>query len=74
MNEWWAYKHINGSIQVKRLWDEKDMYDATQSEFVVKIYKPFLATNRSDALAYIQLKINQNEEAQKHISINYYKG
>ena len=60
MNEWWAYLHTNGTIQVKRfLGSVADIVeDCLESPFVVKFTTPFPAKDREDAerLAKIKLK------------------
>ena len=39
--KWWGYLHINGSIQVKPLLSESDVYDAYESPFVERVFHPF---------------------------------
>lgn len=36
--EWWWYLHINGSIQVKRFYDKRDLDEARESPFVERVY------------------------------------
>lgn len=50
MNMWWAYLHTNGSVQVKRFFDQRDITETKESSFVTKIVGPFAATNRDNAL------------------------
>lgn len=50
MNKWWGYLHINGSIQVKRYFDQRDTDEAEESPFVDKVVYPFDAVDRQDAL------------------------
>ena len=50
MNKWWAYLHENGTIQVKRFFDEMDLVEAINSPFVHAITRVFEATDREDAL------------------------
>ena len=47
---WWGYLHINGSIQVKRFFDQLDIDDAEKSPFVEKITSVFEASNRDEAI------------------------
>lgn len=47
--EWWAYLHTNGTVQVKRMFDHNDIYEAQQSPFVEKAIL-LSATNRVDAV------------------------
>jgi hypothetical protein len=60
MNKWWGYKHIDGSIQVKRYFDERDVQDAMESDFVVSIVHPFDAIDRSEAHRIATLKETRN--------------
>lgn len=50
MNKWWGYLHINGKIQVKRYFDQRDIDEARESEFVTAVTWAFDAINREDAL------------------------
>lgn len=56
--KWWAYLHTNGSIQVKRFFDRRDLQDASDSPFVRSYTQPFDAKDRDDAIrqAMEQLK------------------
>lgn len=54
---WWGYLHINGKVQVKRYWDERDLKDARESPFVKELIEPFSANDRADALEKIINKI-----------------
>jgi hypothetical protein len=51
MNKWWAYLHIEGTIQVKRYFSPLDIQEAQESDFVQLVMQPFAATDREDALA-----------------------
>ena len=48
--QWWGYLHTNGSIQVKRYFDEGDLTEARESPFVVTTCRPFDADNRDEAI------------------------
>ena len=48
--KWWGYLHVNGSIQVKRFFDQRDIDEANESDFVQKTTQPFDAVDRNDAL------------------------
>ena len=51
MLEWWAYKHINGSIHIKRyLGDPLDLQEAGESPFVYIYTDVFTAINADEAL------------------------
>lgn len=48
---------MNGSLQAKRVFPEtinQDLKDAADSPFVHKIFTPFYATDRADALKQIE--------------------
>lgn len=55
-NLWWGYKHISGPLQAKRYFDKRDIEDAEESGFCENIVRPFLATNREEALTIIKQK------------------
>lgn len=52
---WWGYQHVNGEIQVKRFFDARDIRDAEESNFVKRVFTPFTADSREDALHHINL-------------------
>lgn len=58
MNTWWGYKHINGSYQAKRYFDDQDLKDAYSSDFVESVTGPFEAFDRNDALEIVKSRIN----------------
>ena len=48
---------MNGSLQAKRVFPEtinQDLKDAADSPFVHRVFKPFYADNRADALKKIE--------------------
>lgn len=48
--EWYAYKHTNGSLHLKRyLGDYGDIVEARESPFVQTVTGPFEANQRSTA-------------------------
>lgn len=49
-NKWYGYLHANGSIQVKRFFDSRDLFDCHDSPFVADYTQPFDADDREDAL------------------------
>lgn len=51
---WWGYLHVNGSIQVKRYWDEKDLQEARESPFVQQVFESFSASDRQDAVKKLE--------------------
>ena len=53
-NLWWGYRHTSGTLQAKRYFDKRDLEEARESGFVDIIVPPFEATNREEALKYIE--------------------
>lgn len=51
---WWGYLHIQGTLQAKRFFDQRDIDDALESPFVKQVVYPFLAADREEALNYIK--------------------
>ena len=50
MLEWYAYKHVNGTLHLKRyLGDPEDLHEASTSTFVEQVYGPFKAENQHKA-------------------------
>lgn len=58
---WWGYLHINKTIQVKRFFGVKDIQDAHESPFVAKIFGPFEAQSRDEAIHHIEKEINHDD-------------
>lgn len=50
---WWGYLHVDGSLHVKRYFDQRDLDDAYESDFVYQVCQPLLAISREDAVAQI---------------------
>lgn len=48
-SQWWAYRHINGHIQVRRYYDRAGIEDALDSDFVEDVAGPYTAENRAKA-------------------------
>lgn len=46
---WWAYRHINGTIQVKRYFSREDLTEADESPFVSERTDVFHADDREAA-------------------------
>lgn len=53
-NQWYGYRHENGSIHVKRYFDQRDTDEALESDFVEAVVGPFYADNREEALLHMQ--------------------
>lgn len=57
MNQWWWYEHESWSLQVKRYFWQEDIIDARESPFVARIFGPFMAKDRGDALEILRNKL-----------------
>lgn len=53
---WWGYKHVSGTYQAKRFFDQRDLDEAYESDFVAQVVTPFEAENREEALSIVKLK------------------
>lgn len=51
--KWWGYVHENGSLQIKRYFDEQDIRDAEESPFVRSVHDAFEAENREEAERFL---------------------
>ena len=60
--KWYAYLHANGSLQLKRYFDDSYKQDCKESDFVIKYTSPFEADNREDALETVQELWSENNE------------
>ena len=56
---WWGYEHTEGTLQVKRYFDKRDIEDAKQSPFCEIIVGPFEAEDREEALFKIHELIGE---------------
>ena len=61
----WGYRHVSGSIQVKRYFIPLDIQMAEESDFCEEVYLPFEADNREEALAHIKGIIRDQKDAVK---------
>jgi len=50
MLEWWAYRHTNGHVLVKRYFGLEDLTEAKESPFVDQLVGPYMAKNREEAV------------------------
>lgn len=55
-SKWWGYIHINGSIHPKLFFGPLDLEEADESPFVKRVYEPFDAYGREDAIKIIKTK------------------
>lgn len=56
-NEWWGYKHVNGTLQVKRYFGKQDINEAYESPFCDIVTGPFMAKDRDDAIEKLKERI-----------------
>jgi hypothetical protein len=54
MNKWWGYIHTDDSIHAKRYFDEGDLREARESDFVDRICPPFEAETPADAFKHVR--------------------
>lgn len=47
--KFWAYRHVNGGIQVKRYTSEDAIDDAYDSPFVDEVLEPYTAKDKAEA-------------------------
>ena len=50
MYKWWACKHINGQIMVKRYYFPSDLQSADESDFVVERTEAYEAQDKKEAV------------------------
>ncbi len=60
MNKWWGYLHTNGTIQAKRYFDEMDIAEAKESDFVARIVGPFPCNSRAEALEHLSAVLDNS--------------
>lgn len=60
-NKWWGYIHENGSLHIRRFFDEESINDAYFSPFVKQVFKPFEADSRVHAENILIDLIRQNK-------------
>lgn len=56
--KWWGYLHVNGTIQAKRFFDDRDIQDARESDFVARVHGPFEAEDRNFALLVLDTQFS----------------
>ncbi len=59
MIKWFAYRHNNGTIHVKRYFDEHDLRECEESFFVDAHTQPFLASNREEAIEKAEHRLGE---------------
>ena len=58
---WWGYKHINGSLHLKRWFGEHEYYtgDCKNNEFINIVISPFKAESIEDAMGILLNKLKE---------------
>lgn len=51
---WWGYRHIDGSVHIKRFFDDRDIQEADESDFVAMTTGPYQTDDRDEAEDLIQ--------------------
>ena len=51
--KWWGYLHVEGSLQIKRYFDEQDLQDARDSSFCAEVSGVVEARDREEAITAI---------------------
>lgn len=68
---WWGYEHINSMVHAKRYFDEKDIFEAKESDFIKNVSTRFWASSRKNALEQLLRKfkaINNVKEPRVKLS------
>lgn len=60
--KWWAYLHVNGSVHVKRYFDDQDIRDAWASPFVQRVTYTYEANDREQAIKLAHEKLGVSRE------------
>ena len=55
---WWGYLHTSGTIQAKPYFEPLDISEARQSPFCDRVFGPFKASNRDEAIDIIKNLLN----------------
>ena len=58
-NQWFGYRHIDGTLHAKRFFDHRDIMEAEESLFVDRVVPVFSAKDTWSAMEYIQTFINE---------------
>jgi len=62
---WWGYLHVNGTVQVKRFFDNRDLIEACESPFVQAVCTPMPCEDRADAITQFSAKFGVVVEVTK---------
>ena len=58
MLKWYAYKHVNGMLFLRRFFDQDDINEASSSPFVAKCTSKFEAENDTGAEKIMEELLN----------------
>jgi len=58
MNQWYGYMHIHGPLHAKRFFDDKDLQEARESDFVEAVTGPFWAKDREHAIQIVEERLD----------------
>ena len=62
MNEWWGYLHTEGTLHVKRYFDQEDIDEAYESPFVSLVAGPWECEGREEALKKLKKAIHYRKK------------
>jgi hypothetical protein len=57
---WWGYLHTSGTPQAKPYFEPLDIQEAKESPFCKKVFGPFEACGRDEALLIVESLSNEN--------------
>lgn len=59
MHKWWGYRHVNGSLRLKRYFDDPTtLLEASESDFVSQVVGPFEASDREAATTILKMLLS----------------
>jgi hypothetical protein len=71
--KWWGYLHTEGTVQVKRFFDQLDITEANQSPFVKEIVQPFDAASREEAVQKVKQSLGLTEIVRESEKLGLYE-
>jgi hypothetical protein len=60
--QWWGYLHTSGTLQAKPYFEPLDIQEARQSPFCKKVFGPFEAYGRDEALLIVESLVNEETQ------------
>lgn len=67
--QWWGYLHISGTLQAKPYFGPLDIQEANESPFCKKVFGPFEACGRDEALLIVESLIDVETQNKENESI-----